>query len=185
MGHWLASCWRGGLKADDTQVLDTMANKEIRSGGWLGWRAQDHPCLGCFPEYPGGQEESKHWICSLCLTPLLPSPQNVLNPNDDVKHGAPHSLAGIGSPMVMWSSDSQRDTGKSLLGLLGKLLLPPKKVMLDGHDVWMWCCKSCSLRWSGPRWEELVTLKIQCSHEHHSQSVPFLRCFIMWHNESS
>jgi len=32
-GHWLARCWRGGSKADDTQVLDTMANKEIRSGG--------------------------------------------------------------------------------------------------------------------------------------------------------
>lgn len=27
-GHWLARCWRGGLKADDTQVLDTMVTRK-------------------------------------------------------------------------------------------------------------------------------------------------------------
>lgn len=27
-GHWLARCWRGALKADDTQVLDTMVTSK-------------------------------------------------------------------------------------------------------------------------------------------------------------
>lgn len=47
--------------------------------------------------------------------------------------GAPF-LAGIDSLSGYDPMTAKETQGESLLGLLGKLL-PPKKVMLDGHDA--------------------------------------------------
>lgn len=49
--------------------------------------------------------------------------------------GLPFLLLGL---VPQWLCDpvtAKETQGERLLGLLGKLLLPPKKVMLDGHDV--------------------------------------------------
>lgn len=133
-GHWLARCWRRGLKADDTQVLDTFSNKKSGvEGDWAGglrttlaWAASLN--------IQEVKKEGKHWICSLCLTPLLPSPQCVTKPQAMMSGMGLHFLLlGL---IPQWLCDpmtaKERHRG-SLLGLLGKLLLLSLEVMLDGH----------------------------------------------------
>ena len=69
------------------------------------------------------------------LNPTPPTSPVCIKPKQTSSVGLPFLFLGL---VPQWLCDpvtAKETQGESLLGLLGKLLLPPKKVMLDGHDV--------------------------------------------------